>query len=139
MYISKETKEVTDIRLQQVIIKSEFKILEGVYHFIEKPVDNFYFEPDAVAVIRDDDVWSFLVPGESNIGENFKIFRFHFEDNLDNSGFVGWLATKIKEELGSGVFVICGQNTKKGGIFDYWGCPAEISDDLVRLIHKLRG
>ena len=67
----------------------------------------------------------------------FKIFSFHFKDCADNSGFVGWLASHLKTELGTGVFVTCGQNIKRGGIYDYWGCPIEISEDVVSEIKKL--
>ena len=37
-------------------------------------------------------------------------------------------------EFGSGVFVVCGQNTNKGGIFDYWGCPMEIETKVISFI-----
>jgi hypothetical protein len=80
----------------------------------------------------------FLIPSVSTESENFKIFSFHFENGLDNSGFVGWLASKIKQEVGSDVFVVCGQNTNKGGIFDYWGCPIVIETEVINFIKKLR-
>ena len=70
--------------------------------------------------------------------ENFRVFSFHFQDGLDNSGFVGWLASRIKKELGTGVFVVCGQNTNKGGIFDYWGCPISVADKVIELVEQLR-
>lgn len=70
--------------------------------------------------------------------EPFGLFRFHFPPGVDNSGFVGWLATRLKRELGTGVFVVCGQNSKRGGIFDYWGYPATLRDDVRRIIDALR-
>jgi hypothetical protein len=46
----------------------------------------------------------------------------------------------MKKKLGTGVFVVCGQNSNKGGIYDYWGCPLEIQnaflDELQQLITK---
>ncbi len=54
-------------------------------------------------MVKYNEVWSYLIPMENEVSENFKIFSFHFKDGLDNSGFVGWLASKIKEELGSGL------------------------------------
>ena len=33
-----------------------------------------------------------------------------------------WLASRLERELGSGV-VVCGQN-RRGGGYDYRGCPA---------------
>lgn len=138
MYISKETKEETEERLKKVLKAATFKVFEEPYYFRETPVANFQFDPDALAMVRDDEVWSLLVPVEKEGTENFKVFRFHFKDGLDNSGFVGWMASKIKARFGSGVFVVCGQNSHNGGIFDYNGCPIEISEDVIDYIEKLR-
>ena len=138
MYISNETVEQTEKRLKKVIQTADFRIFDKSYYFKEVPVTNFEFETEALAIVRDQDVWSFLIPSASAESENFKIFSFHFENGFDNSGFVGWLASKIKQELGSGVFVVCGQNTNKGGIFDYWGCPIKIETEVISFIKKLR-
>ena len=117
---------------------AKFKVFELPYYFREISIKHFKFDSNALAMVKDDDVWSLLVPVEKAGTENFKIFRFHFEKGLDNSGFVGWLATKIKEKFGSGIFVICGQNSENGGIFDYNGCPIEISNEIIAYINKLR-
>ena len=138
MYISKETRQQTEERLIKVLKSAKFKVLEQPYYFREISVNDFQYDPNALAMVRDDDVWSLLVPVEKLGTENFRIFRFHFKEGLDNSGFVGWLATKIKEKFGSGIFVICGQNSEQGGIFDYNGCPIEISDEIIAFINKLR-
>lgn len=138
MYISNESQEEAEKRLQLVLTSSQFKVFEGAYYFKETSVENFKFEPNALAMVKDHKVWSYLVPSESNITENFKIFSFHFKDDLDNSGFVGWLGSNIKNKLGSGLFVICGQNSSNGGIFDYWGCPIEIAEDVLKYIDDLR-
>ncbi|MCG8490113.1 MAG: DUF6196 family protein, partial [Sneathiellales bacterium] len=88
--------------------------------------------------VRDDEVWSQLVPSADSEAELFAIWRFHFREGDDNSGFVGWLANHLKEKFGTGVFVICGQNSNRAGIFDYWGCPislrTEIIDEVKRLV-----
>jgi len=138
MYISTETREQTESRLKKVIQTADLKIYDNEYYFKEVPVDKFQFEEQALAIVRDDEVWSFLIPSKNTESENFKLFSFHFKEGLDNSGFVGWLASKIKRELGTGVFVVCGQNTGKGGIFDYWGCPIEIANEVIRLVQQLR-
>ena len=65
-------------------------------------------------------------------------FSFHFRSGLDNSGFVGWLATRLKARLGTGVFVVCGQNSARGGIFDYWGFPTDLRHDAIMLLAELR-
>ena len=138
MYISTETSEQTESRLKKVIQTSDLKIYDKEYYFKEVTIDKFQFEEQALAIVRDEEVWSFLIPSESSKTENFKVFSFHFEEGLDNSGFVGWLASKIKMDLGTGVFVVCGQNTNKGGIFDYWGCPASIADEVIKLVRLLK-
>lgn len=52
-------------------------------------------------------------------------------------GFVGWLASHLKQRLGTGVFVVCGQNSTRGGIFDYWGSPYELGCDFVKEVEYL--
>ncbi|WP_299115962.1 DUF6196 family protein [uncultured Winogradskyella sp.] len=138
MYISKETKQQTEDRLIKVLKSSSFKVYKESYYFRELPLDNFVMDSNALAIVRDDEVWSLLVPVEKEGTENFRVFRFHFKPGLDNSGFVGWLATKIKEKFGSGLFVTCGQNSNLGGIFDYNGCPIEVADEIINYIHQLR-
>lgn len=138
MYISTETLAQTESRLKKVIQTSDLKIYGKEYYFKEVPITKFQFEEQALAIVRDEEVWSFLIPSESSMTENFKVFSFHFKEGLDNSGFVGWLASKIKVELGTGVFVICGQNSSKGGIFDYWGCPASIAEEVIKLVRNLK-
>lgn len=138
MYISTETPEQTDVRLQEVIRTASFKLYEVPYAFEEMPLADVRVAADTLALVRDDTVWSALVPATVEAAETFTLFRFHFQPGLDNSGFVGWLASLIKREIGAGVFVTCGQNSTQGGIFDYWGCPVAVSDQVVALIHKLR-
>jgi len=137
MYISNETRQEIENRLITVLKTATLKVFEKAYYFKETSVTDFHFDSNALAMVKDEEVWSYLIPVESEETENFKIFSFHFKDGLDNSGFVGWLASKIKEELGSGLFVVCGQNSKKGGIFDYWGCQIKIADEVLDFIKKL--
>ncbi len=139
MHISKETLEETEQRLLKVLRSASLKIFEEPYFYKESKITDFNFDPKALAMVKDNDVWSYLIPSESDKTENFKMFSFHFKDGLDNSGFVGWLASKIKKDLGSGLFVVCGQNSKKGGIFDYWGCPIEMADEVLMYLKELIG
>lgn len=138
MHISKETAQQTQNRLLKVIKESNFQVLLGEYYFKEFTPSNFTIYNDALAFIKDEDTWSCLIPAEDDRTEKFKIFSFHFIEGLDNSGFVGWLATELKKEFGTGVFVICGKNSSKGGIFDYWGCPVEVAEKVFNHIHELR-
>ncbi|WP_454856409.1 DUF6196 family protein [Promicromonospora soli] len=144
--ISIETGEQIEARLVEVISEAEFVVHDGYWTF-EESVDPPVLTPETLAVVRDEDVWSRLVPaavddvadGAAAPGaERFGLFSFHFPHAADNSGFVGWLASHLKDELGTGVFVVCGSNTSRGGIFDYWGCPDTLLDDAVVVVERLR-
>ena len=138
MYVSQETPAQTEARLRQVLRQASLRYFDGPYYFRETAVADFTPDPAALAMVRDEDVWSYLVPAPTSATENFRIFSFHFPTGLDNSGFVGWLASRIKAALGSGVFVVCGQNSSRGGIFDYWGCPIAVADDVLAFVEELR-
>lgn len=136
--ISIETPEQTERRLRRVIQASELTVFEGPYGFSEFAAKDFpaAIDPNALAVVRDNSLWSQLAPHRGG-GEAFAVFSFHFPPESDNSGFVGWLASHLKRRFGTGVFVICGQNSARGGIFDYWGCPIEIGEDVLAEVRKL--
>ena len=137
--VSIETEKETDTRLRRVISEADFKVFDGTYCFDEFPLTELSEKMDtnALALVRDSAVWSQLVPSNSDSKELFTVFSFHFDNASDNSGFVGWLASLLKKELGTGVFVTCGQNTNRGGIFDYWGCPEHLGQKAVALIRAL--
>jgi hypothetical protein len=139
MHISQESTEQTEARIARVLAHAEFTCLGGSYAFEEFALADFpgHAHPEAVACVRDDHVWSQLVPSHDATKELFTLFRFHFAEGLDNSGFVGWLATHLKQTLGTGVFVVCGQNTQRGGILDYWGCPVELGDAARAAIERV--
>ncbi|WP_433438326.1 DUF6196 family protein [Nonomuraea sp. CA-141351] len=139
--VSIETAEQTEERLRRVISQADLVVHDGVWCFQEFPAD----QPPALtgetlAVVRDQESWSRLVPltQERDGVERFGIFSFHFAGHVDNSGFVGWLATHLKVELGTGVFVICGSNRARGGIYDYWGCPIDLLDEAIAVVRMLR-
>jgi hypothetical protein len=143
MHISRESEAETDARLLRVIASADFVAYEHAFAFHESPLRAAPLRPrpDAVAIVRDDDVWSQLIPVQPTNDEGTEpcaLFRFHFPAGVDNSGFVGWLATRLKRELGTGVFVVCGQNSARGGIFDYWGCPLALRAQMRHVIESLR-
>jgi hypothetical protein len=93
--------------------------------------------PSAIALVRDGSQWSQLVPAGDE-PDGFIVGSFHFPPGVDNSGFVGWLASRIKAEFGSGVAVICGWNPERGGIHDYWLLPPSVADQIVASIESLK-
>jgi len=137
--ILRETVEEAECRLRRVITKARLRIYPCMYAFQEFPLDQFpgAVRANALALVRDDNVWSQLVPSDDTRQELFGIFRFHFPAGADNSGFVGWLATHLKQRFGTGVFVTCGQNQADGGIFDYWGVPAVLADAVFEELSQL--
>jgi hypothetical protein len=137
--ISKETSEQTHARLLRVIARARFIIHGGTYAFKELPLDDFPGEP-ILGRWRTCGTTRYVASSSrptTPSAELFKVFGFHFEGIEDNSGFVGWLASYLKRELGAGLFVVCGHNSKRGGIFDYWGCPAELAEPVTRQIRLL--
>jgi hypothetical protein len=141
MYVSRETPEQTDQRLRHVAAATDIEVLEGEWWFEEFPLERFgdRVRPDAIAVVRDSDGWSQLVQARTDDRptERFRLWCCHFPADLDNSGFVGWLATRIKRKTGSGILVVCGQNSARGGIYDYAGCPADVADVVLEEVRAL--
>ena len=152
--ISHESVAQTEQRLRQVIAAADLVVLAGEWGFVEAPLAQPpRLTAELLAVVRDEDRWSWLAAADptdrpdpadpeesagSAADERFAVFSFHFPPGLDNSGFVGWLATHLKRRLGTGVFVICGQNSSRGGIYDYWGCPAQLRVEAEQALHDLR-
>jgi hypothetical protein len=139
--VSVETAAQTERRLRRVLAAAEVVVHDGVWCFQEFPAARPpALTGDTLAVVRDEQSWSRLAPATpaDEGAERFGVFSFHFPDGLDNSGFVGWLATRLKAELGTGVFVVCGSNRDRGGIYDYWGCPIGLLDRAVAVVESLR-
>jgi len=140
MDITRETQKQSQERLRSVFCAADIAWLPGHFAFTEtaNPEVAVSASRRALAVIRDENCWSVLDEADEKSPEKFRVFTCHFNADIPNSGFVGWLASEIKRELGSGVFVVCGHNRQRGGIFDYWGVPAEIAAGVLQLIEKLR-
>jgi hypothetical protein len=142
MDVSREGPAETDARLRRVVAEAALDTFPGAWWFDELPLAAFpaRVRPDAVALVRDRDCWSQLVPvrPEDAPAERVRLWCFHFPAGLDNSGFVGWLASRIKRETGSGVMVVCGHNSARGGIYDYWGCPESAADGVLAVVGALR-
>jgi len=102
MDVSREGPAETDARLRRVVAEAALETFPGAWWFDELPLAAFpaRVRPDAVALVRDRNCWSQLVPvrfGDAP-AEQVRLWCFQFPAGLDNSGFVGWLATRIKRE-----------------------------------------
>ena len=133
--ISHEDDEESERRLRDVIRAAEILHLPGAWSFCRVSGSA---PSDALATVRDRDGWCALAPATEGAAEIYAVTSTTFSSSIDNSGFVGWLATTIKRRLGSGVFVVCGDNPARGGIFDYLGYPIQVADAVRDLIDELR-
>jgi uncharacterized protein DUF6196 len=141
-----ETQEQAEARLLKVIANAQFQIFEGAYTF-EELSSGHGPKQDALACVRDGDRWNQLVPASAASSSDalFKMFSFHFKEDLEASGFVGWLASHLKRTVGAGVIVICGKDRRESaglfkasrGVFDYWGCPARMGSAVIAEIQSL--
>jgi hypothetical protein len=140
MDITPETTEQTHHRLMQVMAHARMERLSGEYTFVEFPANAFSVQhaDRALALVRDASSWSALIPAMDQTApeERYLMLSFHFAADIPNSGFVGWLATQFKQRLGTGVFVVCGQNSRDGGIYDYWGIPVAVAAQALALVQS---
>jgi len=93
---------------------------------------------DALAMVVADGKRSWLSPAyPTGEAERFSVFRARFRAEAENSGFVGWLANRIKSETGSGVIVVCGYDRSEDGVFDYWRVPEDVGPTVRELLDGL--
>ncbi|ATW46912.1 DUF6196 family protein [Streptomyces peucetius] len=136
--ISHETPQQTRTRLRRVLAEATFQVLPGHWAYHEHPAGPIpQPSADALALVRDEESWSVLGPAQGDETEVFGVFAFHFPAAADNSGFVGWLASELKDQLGTGVAVLCGYNSTQGGIYDYWLVPAQLLGGAVAHVREL--
>ncbi|AZM51207.1 hypothetical protein DMA15_00215 [Streptomyces sp. WAC 01529] len=136
--ISYETPTETRARLRRVLAQADFEVVPGTWAYHEYPAGTVpRASAEALALVRDGESWSALEPAHSGEAEVFGVLAFHFPPAADNSGFVGWLAGELKQRLGTGVAVLCGYNSARGGIYDYWLVPVQLlgeAQDQVRTL-----
>ncbi|MGL5911456.1 MAG: DUF6196 family protein, partial [Phycicoccus sp.] len=78
MSISTETPDAVDARLRRVVESARLAMYDEVFAFEEFPLAELAarVRPDAVALVRDDPVWSQLAPATTTSGERFCVWRF---------------------------------------------------------------
>ncbi len=129
-----ERSVVTEQRLLNVLRQSSVTHLPDVWSFVRF---DGVLPSGTLAAVRDRDGWCALVTAEFPDADRFRLTSIVFPAGVDNSGFVGWLASTIKRSTGSGVFVVCGDNPGRGGIFDYIGYTIEVADAVAAFIDSL--
>ncbi|RKS10079.1 hypothetical protein DFP74_5831 [Nocardiopsis sp. Huas11] len=133
--ISRELPTESEARLRRVLRATDIEHLPG--HWCFRRLTGAP-PPDALATVRDADGWCALTPAEGEVAEPFGLTLSTFPPGIDNSGYIGWVSTTLKERTGSGVFVVCGDNPRRGGVFDYLGYPAEAADAVRGVLDDLR-
>jgi len=137
--VSREVGAQTEARLRDVFRRSAISWLPGCWSFVER--NDAAERDDWIAAIRDEGQLSVLCPASEPASETaeerFGVFRVVLPSGADDSGFVGWLATRIKAATGSGLFVVCGQNRERGGIFDYYGVPEVAVPEVAAVLERL--
>lgn len=100
----------------------------------------------ALACVRDGASWFEFVPATNEPSkERHFVVSFNFSEGASASGFVGWLATHLKQQANTGVVVICGKDARNtpgllaaaNGVFDYWCCMAEAKPRFLAAIRTL--
>ena len=138
MNVSIEDAHETETRLKQVLANASIKWFDEPFAFFEYSTHiPLPYDGQLLALVRDGECWSALQPAAETSLELFGVFSFHFPEDLDNSGFVGWLASLLKGRFGTGVFVICGHNSERGGIFDYWGVPYSLIGEVRKFVEEI--
>jgi hypothetical protein len=134
--VSREWPVESERRLRAIATAAEIVHLDGLWCFRRVEGE---MPADALAMVRDADGLCAVVPATQATAEPFGVTMTTFAPGVDNSGWIGWLATAIKQQAGSGVFVICGDNPRRGGIFDYLGYPANLVAEIRRVIDEIGG
>ena len=141
LHVSIESDLASEIRLRDVFRRSRIEKYDAPYSFLESdsqtPSNNI--AQSAIALIRDGASISQLQPAVHDDVEQFALWSVHFPAEVDNSGFVGWLARKLKRKFGAGVFIVCGSNSSCGGIYDYWGAPEQLRAEVFAELDRLKG
>lgn len=86
--ISRETPLQIETRLRSVIERAKVQIFSELYQFEEFPAADFgdRFDGRALALVRDGELWSQLVPFQDEGGEAFGLFGFHFPRTMTIAG-----------------------------------------------------
>lgn len=142
MDTTRESPLETEVRLRGVLARSEVTFRAGTWCF-EELADGegpTSARDDALALVQNGRCWSQLVPLEDGgtADEPLAVWSVEFPEDAPNSGFVGWLASRIKERTGAGVLVVCGYDSRRGGVYDHWGCLESSADEVRAVIEALR-
>ncbi|MEM9556479.1 MAG: DUF6196 family protein [Acidobacteriota bacterium] len=128
-------------RLKRVLVNARMTVLPSFWVFEEFPDSEFVRRArrSSLALVRNQDTWSQLVEVDRTTArqDRLNVWLFEFASEPSNAGFVGWLASEIRRRSGTGVAVICGYDSARGGIYDYWACPQLAFESVQSTIREL--
>jgi len=134
--ISDETAIATKIRLARLMPSVVVRRLPARFAFSEdaEPVN---WAAGDLAVIRGEDGRSVVRPAadDAPADNTLDAFEIRFSTPSDNSGFIGYLASRLKEMTGAGSVVLCG--AEQGRIFDYYLVPTPVAALAGRYLDHL--
>lgn len=145
MTLEQESPDTTEKRLLSVVAAATFRILPADHAWLPLAFDRTP-SAEAIACVRDDSNWFELAPAtDQPLHERYFVVSFHFSEGIPASGFVGWLATYLRQTANTGVVVICGKDQRQSpgllaaanGVFDYWCCMADAKPRFLSAIEKL--
>jgi len=141
----REATEQMHERLSGIMAASRFEALSQPYAW-QQVSKLSQLHATALAAVRDGSTWYALAAVTPEAAGAYRIMVFHFAEGSNASGFVAWLAGIIKKEVRTGVMVVCGFDARATpalwqtslGLFDYWGCPWGLGDEVIALVERLR-
>ena len=133
-----ETPSRTEARLREALRSAEIVLMESPYAW--RLVANFpsQVSDEAVALARDEDGWSQLVPAPgARSASGWALIRFRFVAGAAIDGFTDWLAAHLRRRVTPRLMIASGLSQRTGGLYLYWGVPLALREQVMREIDIL--
>ena len=145
MTMEQESPNSTEVRLLSVVAAATLRILPADFAWLPLALDRAP-SSEAIACVRDGSNWFELTRATIQPRhERYFVVSFHFSESIPANGFVGWLATYLRQTANTGVVVICGKDQRQSpgilaaanGVFDYWCCMIDAKPRFLSAIEEL--
>ena len=124
--IAYENPIATKIRLGLLMGSVSVKHFPRPFEFASSP-ERVGWKAGSLAAVQGRQGYSVvrLVADDVVPDTTLDVFEIRFATQSDNSGFIGYLAGRLKEVTGSGCIVLCGAESER--IFDYYLVPTPVA------------
>ena len=105
-----------------------------------RPVADFpsQVSGEAVALARDEDGWSQLVPAPgARSASGWALIRLSFVAGAAIDGLTDWLAAYLRRRVTPRLMIASGLSQRTGGLYLYWGVPLALGEQVMREIDIL--